>query len=72
MLSPNTEERLARLIMTISEEEKATEVVRQMLGKQPAFEPYAAFQRLDSRCEGYLTSTDLVNFLRHLPWFHAT
>ncbi len=34
------------------------------MAEQRAFEPYAAFQRLDRHYRGYLTSTDLRNFLQ--------
>jgi len=65
MISLETDARLVRLILAISKEEKALEVVRQVLAQQSKFEPYAAFQRLDKKYRGYLTTSDLKTFLQY-------
>ena len=65
MMSKETEARVARVIMTIAQEEKAIEVVRQVLAEQSQFEPYAAFQRLDRQYHGYITSSDLKRYLKY-------
>lgn len=64
MLALETEHELAQLIMAICREEKAQEVLRQVLAEQTLYEPYAAFQRLDRDSHGYLSSRDLHRFLR--------
>lgn len=50
--------------MIISESEKQCEIVRQVLAEQSEFEPVSVFQCLDSLNEGYITSSDLLQFMR--------
>jgi Ca2+-binding EF-hand superfamily protein len=64
MISIETERSLANLFMIISESEKQCEIVRQVLADQPEFEPVSVFQCLDSLNEGYITSSDLLQFMR--------
>ena len=63
-MSNSTESLLARLLIGTGELEKQVEVVRQVLAEQPLFEPYAVFQRLDRSSKGYITPTDIANFVR--------
>ena len=63
-VSPEIAIPLARLILAIAQEENAVEVTRQVLAEQLQFEPYAAFQLLDSQLHGYITSEDVLQFLR--------
>ena len=63
MQSVETEARLARLIITISEMERQIEINRQIVAEQPLFEPYAAFQRIDREGKDYITPTDLNKFM---------
>ena len=63
MLSYRTQNRLASLIQNVAEGEKKTEVVRQVLAEQSLFEPYTAFRRIDQLRNGYLSTSDLVDFL---------
>ncbi len=65
MMSIETEARVARLIMEIAAHERQIEEFRQALARLPAFEPYAAFQRLDRKYTGYVTAKDLKLFLMY-------
>ena len=63
-LSIQTKKRLAKLLTHTGESEQKIEFARQNLCKAQAFEPYAAFQRLDRSGKGYITSRDIGNFMR--------
>lgn len=65
MLSQETESRLARLIMAIANEEKKVELARQALAEQHHFEPFAAFQRIDRKCHGFISTNDIRVFLKY-------
>lgn len=56
--------KLAGLLLTVAEEELKIEQTRQSLAASPAFEPYAAFSRLDRQNKGYLTGVEIKDFLR--------
>jgi Ca2+-binding EF-hand superfamily protein len=62
---------LCELLISISEEEKNIEILRQVLSEQVLFEPYAAFQRLDRNRQGYITSTDVLEYLAKNEIFHG-
>jgi hypothetical protein len=64
-ITEETELRLARLICGIAEEEKAVDMSRQRLAEHVDFEPYAAFQLLDAKLHGYISSEDIKNFLQY-------
>lgn len=64
MLTVETTTRLAELFWRVIDGERQVEIVRQVLAEQPDFSPYAAFRTMDRLQKGYLTSTDLVDFLR--------
>ena len=64
MLSYETKIRLAEVLLAFAEHEQQVEVVRQILCEQDAFEPYAAFRRIDRAHKGYLTHDDLLDFLK--------
>ena len=55
---------LKKLLITVAKGEKSIELQRQMLAARKAFEPHAAFQRLDRGSNGKLGSLDLLKFLR--------
>lgn len=59
-----TKKKLAKLLTHIGESEQRIEFCRQNLCKAQAFEPYAAFQRLDRAGKGYITPRDFANFMR--------
>ena len=63
-MSIGTKKKLAKLLTHTGESEQRAEFCRQNLCKTQAFEPYAAFQRLDRAGKGYITPRDLANFMR--------
>lgn len=54
---------LADLLLAIGESERQVELMRQILGEQPDFEPYAAYTRLDENRKGKVDEVDLLYFL---------
>jgi Ca2+-binding EF-hand superfamily protein len=63
MLSYNSRHLLKELLIQIGQQERQLEVVRQILCEQPEFEPYTAFRRIDRLRKGFITSTDIFDFL---------
>lgn len=63
MLTVNTQAQLVDLIMTIARLEKASEAIRLTLAEQPCFLPYSSFQRIDRKHNGYITGTEIMQFL---------
>lgn len=55
---------VAEVFVKIAETECATEVLRQVLAENAAFETYSLFRTLDRLNVGYLTAGSLVEFLR--------
>eukprot|EP00743_Colponemidia_sp_Colp-15_P002650 GILK01002872.1.p1 GENE.GILK01002872.1~~GILK01002872.1.p1 ORF type:complete len:586 (-),score=91.06 GILK01002872.1:92-1849(-) len=64
IMSFETQSVLAQLFLAVSEGERQVEVVRQVLAEQDHFEPYTAFRRLDRHANGFLTSSDILSFLK--------
>jgi len=64
MVSVQTQYRLADLFKAIAEGEKQVEIIRQVLAEKSAFEPYAAFKRIDRSSNGYITTYELIDYLR--------
>jgi Ca2+-binding EF-hand superfamily protein len=62
MISLETENRLATLIVGIADQEREVEIVRQVLCEQPLFETYSAFQRIDRNKRGYISTRDIYKF----------
>lgn len=63
-ISMETKHILANLLLISGEYEVKLEKYRQKLCQQKEFEPYASFQRIDRFQKGYITPTDLLNFLK--------
>jgi Ca2+-binding EF-hand superfamily protein len=63
MLSVQTESLLAQLFNEIAEGEKRVESVRQTLAQILDFDPYSAFNRIDRFQSGYISISDLQDFL---------
>jgi Ca2+-binding EF-hand superfamily protein len=55
---------LCKYFSHLIENEKNIELHRQILGRFPEFEPYAAFMRIDRACKKYITFQDLKQFLK--------
>lgn len=66
MVTPATEDLLTHLLLDLAAAERLIEVVRVTLAELPAFEPFAAFRRLDQFNSGYITATDVGRFLAEM------
>jgi hypothetical protein len=64
MLSVSTERVLGNLLFQVGEGERRVETVRQALAEQPDFDPYSAFNRIDKFGNGFVSLSDLSDFLR--------
>jgi hypothetical protein len=64
MISLETETKIARLLFTLADGEKAIEVSRQVLSDQRDFDPYQAFKRLDREGKNRIDEFDIVDFLK--------
>lgn len=64
MISVETQALLADVILAIAKEERALEVMREILAEQVLFCPYTAFLRIDRKNYGYVDKNDLQSFLR--------
>jgi len=71
MLSLETRNRLADLLLTISDGERQIEIVRQILCEQIDFEPYAAFRRIDRHRKTTINALDLLAFLTDNKVYYA-
>lgn len=65
MLSIETEKRLAKLLLTLADGDKAVELNKQVLVDQHNFDPYSVFKRFDTQGKGRVNEFDLVDFLRY-------
>ncbi len=63
MLSFETRTILQDLLLEIAAHERQIEVLRQILCEQPDFESYATFRRIDRLRRGFITASDLTEFL---------
>lgn len=57
---------LKRLFLTIAKGEKSIERQRQRLASNRAFEPFAAFKRIDRHEMGSISPVELLHFLRYI------
>lgn len=56
--------KLALQLMELADAEQSIDCTKKCLYDNPLFEPYYIFNRLDNTNKGYLSSEDLVNFLK--------
>lgn len=70
MLLKETKLRLLDLFTSFAEEEKDLEQLRQNLCETACFEPYIAFRRIDSSNLGFLSTSNLLEFLSSYNFFH--
>ena len=63
-LCPDTQKILVKLLKTIAKLEIKIETQRQYLANSKFMEPYSIFQRIDRGEDGFVTSMELLNFLR--------
>jgi hypothetical protein len=64
MLSIETESRISKLLLTLADGEKATELTRQLLSDKRDFDPYLAFKRLDREGKNRIDEFNIVDFLK--------
>ena len=64
MLSIETEARVARLLLTLAEGEKAVEVNRLVLGENLDFNANQVFRRLDREGKNFIDEFNIVDFLK--------
>jgi len=64
MLGYESEQRLKALFIAVGDGERGLELSRQRLCSIRDFAPHGAFQRLDRDAKNFLTSLDLLTFLR--------
>lgn len=72
MLSLETESRLAKLLLLLSEEELAVETSRNILCSDRDFDAYGVFKFVDTEEKGYVTEFNIVSFLRNHSVFLST
>ena len=64
MLGYESENRLKNLIVAVGEGEQGLEAARQRLCSIRDFAPHSAFQRFDRDCTNFVSSNEILNFLR--------
>ena len=57
-------------MIMVSEEESAIERSRQALARNPSFEPYATFSRIDRENKGFICGLEIKNFLAENGYHH--
>lgn len=63
-LSSMVKSKLGELLLNVAEEELMIERQRQQLASLREFEPYSAFTRIDRDRKEYISTRDLVSFIR--------
>ncbi len=63
MLSFDSRSILRDLLLEVAVHERQIEVLRQILAELSEFEPYAAFRRLDRLRRGFVTATEICEFV---------
>ena len=69
-LSSVVRSRLADLLITVADEEQRIERQRQSLAALLAFEPYAAFSRIDRENKGWICGQEIKNYLSENHYHH--
>jgi len=65
MISLDTEVRLSKLFLCISEGENSVETARLILADQLNFDPYLCFRALDRESKGFIDYVDIIDFLKY-------
>lgn len=63
MLSSETENRLAKMLLILADGEASAEITRQVLNNQLGFDPYSLFRNLDTELKGWIDSINIIDFL---------
>jgi len=72
MLGYESENKLKNLLVAVGDGERGLECARQRLCSIRDFAPHSAFQRVDRDENGYISSYELLNFLRDHRNFGTT
>jgi hypothetical protein len=64
MISIETEARIAKFLLTLSDGEREVETIRQVLAKQLGFDSYNIFRVLDKSLKNNLDEYDIYAFLK--------
>jgi len=64
MLSIDTQYKLREFFQAVAEEELIIERQRELLANLSDFEPYAAFQRINRKCDNKITALEIYSFLK--------
>lgn len=64
MLSVETENKLAKLLLTLADGESSVETTRQVLATTYGFDAYSLFRLVDVESKGFIDSVNLVEILR--------
>ena len=65
MVSNLTQTKLTRLLQALAKGEQEIELARQSLVKNPAFESYTAFKRIDRHSLNTLSPNEIIAFLKY-------
>ncbi|MCQ2819604.1 MAG: EF-hand domain-containing protein [archaeon] len=69
MISNETEQRVARLLLVLAEGERNSEISRQVLSDNYDFDPFQVFSYLDIAGKNMIGPEDIVNYLRNKGTF---
>ena len=64
MISIETEARIAKLLLTLSDGEREVETIRHVLAKQSGFDAYNIFRFLDKNLKNNIDEYDIFSFLK--------
>lgn len=64
MISIETEARIAKFLLTLSDGEREVETIRQVLAKQLGFDSYNIFRVLDKTSKNSIDEYDIYSFLK--------
>ena len=71
MLGYESERRLTNLIVAVGDGERDLEAARQRLCSIRDFMTHSAFERIDRDCSGFISSVEIINFLRDNSVYHV-
>ena len=72
MLGYESERRLKNFLVAVGDGERDLECARQRLCNISDFAPHSAFQRMDRDFSNFITSREIVNFLRDNSIYHVS
>ena len=72
MLGYESERRLKNLIVAVGDGERDLEAARQRLCSIRDYAPLSSFERFDRDMTGFVTSYEIVNFLRDNSVYHVS